>query len=500
MAVKNLKNITPTYWVPPKYYANFKMTVERIDGSIDDITDILLNWKIEDGVTEGIGIFEFTILNPNETYTKAWTGMEIFRYYCDYTEPNPGDPTIAVEPTTLRFRGRIEKPSNQDNNIHVTGRSETLFVQDREVTKEYINKDAGYIIKDLFDTYGGGRYDTSAINVSTGQLLTLTFSELAFWDAIEDICYGSGYDCYVSAALIVQFFESSSITNTTEGIVHDYNLQEVRDFAPDVSFVKNKIRVIGGTIDNVQIIYTANDFDSQDTYGIRQKTINDDGIVTFDAAKDLGDYILQEYQNPPIVGEVKGLLLATIQPGENIRVSSPTENIPPGPYRCVHYILEGGLDGEYITATLNKEPRKISHVLKARIQREHRKNESSGNPSNLDFSYIELFNAAAGTHYNTEISEGVLKLTSGSASGYWIGPKISTANLNNISQARLSIYGDNLLDVKLEFSPDNGLTYEVMTKDTMKSIGATGKDIRLRITLNSSTTQIDSLQIQYSTT
>ncbi len=81
--------------MPPIYSANYKVVVEREDGTLDDITDILLSLKIEDGVTQGIGNFEFEIPNPNETYSDVWNGMEIFRFYCDY----------ASEATTLRFRG-----------------------------------------------------------------------------------------------------------------------------------------------------------------------------------------------------------------------------------------------------------------------------------------------------------------------------------------------------------------------------------------------------------
>ena len=42
-AVRSLKTITPKVWIPPIYTANFKVTVERSDGTIDDITDIFFN-------------------------------------------------------------------------------------------------------------------------------------------------------------------------------------------------------------------------------------------------------------------------------------------------------------------------------------------------------------------------------------------------------------------------------------------------------------------------
>ena len=389
MVARSLKTIRPKVWVPPIYSANYKVTVERSDGTIDDITDIILHLKIEDGVTQGIGNFEFEIPNPNETYSNVWNGMEIFRYYCDY----------AATPTTLRFRGRVEKPSKRNNNVLVTGRSESLFVHGQDIHKDYLNKDIGFIIKDLFDTYGQSRYDTSGIDVSTGTTVTMTFLDLPFWDAIEAVCTAGGYDCYVSASLTVEFFESGSRTNTDEGIVHDYNLIEVGDFAPDLSFIKNQIRVIGGTIDGVQVFYTANDTAAnQTTYGIRRETINDDGIITIAAAKELAEFVLIERKTPPTLGDVKGLLLATIQPGEKIRLSSPLENIPPAAYEIITYVHEISDEGLFTTVKINKESKRISHVLKERIQREHRRTDASSNVDDLDYSEIELYNEEVGTH------------------------------------------------------------------------------------------------------
>ena len=487
MAVRSLKVIRPQVWIPPIYSANYKVTVERDDGTIDDITDILINLKIEDGVTESIGNFEFEIPNPNETYSDVWNGMEIFRFYCDY----------AKTPTTLRFRGRVEKPSKRNNNVLVTGRSESLFVHGQDVHKDYVSKDAGFIIKDLFDTYGQSRFDTSGINISTGVELSLTFLDIPFWEVIQSVCIAAGYDCYVSADLVAEFFESGSRVNEEEAIVHEYNLIEVGDFAPDLSFVKNQIRVIGGEIDGVQVVYTANDNTSQTANGIRRRIINDDGITTVGAAKELAEFILAENSNPPIVGDVKGLLLASIQPGEKIKLSSPLENLQPGTYKIITYIHEIGNEGLFTTVKINKESKKISHILSERIQREHRKTEASGNVDDLDFSEIELYNSTTGSHNDTEISDGVLKVATGKSSGIWTSLDYGTNNNGTISSAKIDLVGDNLPDVIIEFSSDNGQNYQTITRGTLVTIGI-GTTLRIRLTLNSTNAQVNSLVVQYS--
>ena len=235
MAVRNLRSIRPKIWVPPSVTANYRLTVTRSDSTVDDITDILLAFKVTDGVTEGIGNFEFRIPNPNETYTSVWTGMEILNFYVDYASGTA---------STLRFRARLEKISRKENDVVCTGRTESLFVQDQTVTSSHVSEDAGSILKSLFDTYGQSRFNTASIDTSTGVSLTLNFVEKPFWSAVEDICTASGYDCYIDSSLVVQFIVQGSRVNTSEAIVHDSNLFETGDFAPDLQFIKNKIRVL----------------------------------------------------------------------------------------------------------------------------------------------------------------------------------------------------------------------------------------------------------------
>ena len=489
MVVRNLRRVTPQVWIPPIYSANYKVTVTRSDGTIDDITDILVSLKINDITTLGIGSFEFQIANPNETYTRAWNGMEIFQFFCDY----------ASVPTTLRFRGRIERASRASRAmLRVRGRSDALFVQGQYIMKNYVDQDIGYIIKDLFDTYGQGRYDTSGINTSTGITLSMSFRSIAFWDAIETVCNASGYDCYVASDLSIKFFESGSITNSGEAIVHDYNLVEVGDFSQDLTAIKNQIRVIGGEVDGVRVRYTANDLDSQALYGIRREEINDDGILTLAAAKDFAEGVLLDLKNPPIIGEVKGILLATIQPGENIRLSSPIDGIDPGLYKIISYIHEIGNDGLFTTVSINKEDKKISHVLKERIQRENRLSGGSSNTDDLDYADIELFNEFSGTYSNTGIANGVLQLNAGEFFGDWISPQYGPSDGRTIDKVKVDLTGENLPGVIIKVSTDGGVVYTPVNKNTAVTFGV-GNSVIVKLELTTGT-RIDSIVVQYSMT
>lgn len=415
--------------------------------------------------------------------------MEIVRYYSNYSKTA----------RTLRFRGRIEKPSSKDILLHITGRSESLYVMDEQVTYSADAVDIGQIIYDIFNSYGASRYDLTDINTSTGITLSVNWIDRNFMDCVADVCNSNGYDCYINCKLIVKFFLQGSITNTSDGIVHGHNLYEVSDFAPDLQFVKNKIRVMGATIDGVQIIYTANDTASQSSYGVRRKIVTDSSITEFDVAKDLGDYMLAQYKDPPITGTIKGTLLASIQPGEMMRLSAPLDGLSVGDYRVIHYRHEISEEEFATTVTINKEPRKISHVLKDRIQRENRTEDTTANSYDLDYSMTELFSSNTGLNSNTEISEGKLRMIS-AGTGTWISNTMETPSSNDVDTFSIVANGDDIAGLTVEISFDEGITYQsVVLKDLETSSTSQGSGIKFKITLNSVTQSVDSIGIQYNT-
>jgi hypothetical protein len=151
------------------------------------------------------------------------------------------------------------------------------------------------------------------------------------------------------------------------------------------------------------------------------------------------------------------------------------------------------------TVTVNKEARRMSHVLKDRIQRENKQTDAAGNPNDLSFAEIELFNTSSGTHNNTEVSQGVLKLSIGQTSGDWTSAAYATADNNKVDQIRIGIVGDNLPGCTIQVSADNGLNYQTVSRDELVTIGTIGKAIKIKLALAGTSTQIDSLKIQYST-
>jgi len=483
MAVRSAKKKRGFHWKPPLSTAAYKIEIVRNDGTVDDVTEIISFCEVEDGVTDTIGKFEVEIYNPNETYSGLYNGMEIFRYYSDY----------ASEATTLRFRGRAEKIIYTENKIRITGRSEALFFMDITVTQNYLGQEASTILTDLVSKYSSGFTVTNVDTSSTD--VTVNWYQKPFWDCVAELCKSAGYDCYVDKDLDFHFFETSSVTNTGEAIVHGYNLLENGEFADDLSFVINRVIVYGAQQEGIQVIYTAEDSESITTYGAREEIISDSNVTDYNQAKELAEYHLSIKKDPPQIGEITGILLATIQPGERIGLSDPQNNVPTGTYDILSYKHRLDMERTLITIVkVNKEPRKFSHILKKMVERDNAKQQTTINPEEMRFSYDFLFDSDTGTHSDTEITDGVLKPTA--ATGTWTSP--SRGMSSDIDKVYLILTGEVLTDVTVSVSGDDGNTYQAITNRTALTLSsAKGNSLKVKVDFSSADPQIKSLSMQY---
>jgi len=482
MPVRSLRRIPVFVWIPPIYSALHKIEITRNEGNItDDITDIIYEGEITDGATDTIGNFSFKVDNSSEAYTGVWTGNEILNVYIDY----------ATSATSLRFRGRIEKVSYQDTNIIIKGRSESSKLLDIAVTKSYSNIETSIILKDLFDAYGT---DFTYNNTGTSTTnITVNWYQKPFWECVLELCNAAGFDCYIDSSLDCHYFESGSIDNTTECVVHESNIFEVGDFAYDYSLIKNRVIVYGAKQEEIPVISTSENTTSQTDYGIKELIINDSSITTTTQAQERADYELAISKDPPLVGEVTSLGLATIQPGERIRISAPLSNLSPGYYKILAY--KHKINGLLKTIlTIEKEPKKIYHLMKDRITKEEKLSERE-NPNEMKYSWINTFDSDSGSHSDTEISEGRLKLQSGKSTGSWISDKMTISS--DATGCELRAKGEALPGTQYFVSTDDGNIWQPVDLNIEKVPSPTGRDLKIKITLNSSSTQLDSIGLLY---
>ena len=488
MAVRNIRSLgrtkpIPVYvWIPPINGAKHKITVTRNDGTVDDITNIIYKGHVIDGATETIGRFSFEIDNSLEDYTGAWAGNDIVKLYVDYD----------TSATILRFRGRIEKVSYENNNIRMIGRTETLKLLERNVNYS-ITAETSVILKTLFDTYAT---EFTYTNVSTSTTtITVNWYQKPMFECIQELCQSAGFDFYIDSALDAHYFESGSVKNTTEAVVHNMNLISIEDFGQDYSQIKNKVRVEGADIEGLPLIYSSiNDdgiYGTASTLGVRELVIKDQNVSNSTQAKERADSERSFSASPNTVGEAKCMGLATIQPGEQVKISAPSSNLPPANYTIISYRhdFEGFMK---TTLTINKEAIKLQRILRDRISRDQEVNVN--NLFELNYSWNFDFSSDSGTHSNTQIIDGVLK-TDGASTGTWTSElfEIST----DVTGVELRINGTALAGTKGFLSTDGGVAYTQIYGIGSQSTVPSGKKLKIQIVLASASTQVNGLALLY---
>ncbi len=485
MVVLTAKKFNPIIWIPPSSSAIFKVTVERGDGTIDDITDELMSLEIIDGVTGSIGTFNFVVPNGDESKNNIWTGMEIFRYYSNY----------GSTATTGIFRGRLEKISYKNNVVEVTGRSESRAFVDLTITASYSNIETSEILKDIIALKQDGTFTTNNIAAST-TYYTIDWVQKPFWEAVAELCKAAGFDCYVDFDRDFNYFESGSRQNTMDAAVLDVNIVDMDDFANDISQVKNKIRVYGASVGGVQVLYTAKDTVSQTDYGVREEIVMDTSILSYSSAKDVGDLVLSQKKDPPEVGGIRCFLMGTLQPGDQILISAAENNLPPA-YRTINeYTISIDESGLYTHVVVSNQPRTVSNVFKDILQRASSNIDTAVNVNELDYGYSFDFSVDSGTHTNTEIDEGVLK-TTGGATGTWVSPIRTTSD--NVTSVQLVLLGEQLDNVVVSVSANGGANYEVLENKVLLSLGpSVGTSLMIKVVFSSASSRVKGLNLLYS--
>jgi hypothetical protein len=490
MAVVNLTSLQPTVWIPPAYTPEWKIEIVFNDGSVMDVTGIILEGRITDACTDEIGGFSLKLPNGDEAFTGVFRGGEVMNYYCDY----------APDATTLRFSGVVEKPNFNNHELVISGRSHGLHLIERTVTKKYVSVDSADIFRDLITTYGGGRFTMNGIPATVGIALTFDWIQKSFIDCAKDLCIAIGYDWYVSAAKDVSLFITSENINDDDAVVDDFNLVNVGEFADDLSLVKNRIKVYGKNSNGVQVLYTAQDDASIAAYGLKELIIQDESITTFEAARDLAELRKTEGITPPKVGDVKSVHLCTALPGQFLTISAVYDGLSEGRYPVRQVEHEFGDSIVYTTVVVNKEPRSYKSALKRLMETSNGLQDASPNPNDLDFSYHFTFDdAGGGSLANAVVSNGVLSVEPGHDVGLWTSPvRLLDTPVN---QVYLNMDAENNSGIIVEVSGNSGVTWEIVQVRTLQTVtSAAGTNLMVRITMTGAASQVSGISLLYNTT
>lgn len=504
MAVRNIggiggvKPIPVKHFIPPKFSPIYKIEVVT-DTETIDLTELLVKGDYSDGVTNSIGDFSFTILDPSNTNSNRIEEFDTVNVYIDY----------GTTATTLRFVGKIERKSNEEQiYLTLSGRSIGMITTGKNITYSSNGPKArSVILKELIEGRGvpgdSDYYPANFTTITTTGIeddlteIEVNYQEIPFWNIVEELCIYGGRDAYVNTTSVFNYFVKGSRENSTEAIVENINLIETLNYAKDTEEIYTKVRVYGNKINSIPIIATSSPNTTYTKGIVKEFKIDNSSISTVTQATELANSEASDKRIPPTIGSIISLMLPTILPGEKINIANPVNNIPPAAYEINSYRQIFSEDGVPQTELIIKKDRlELSGILKSNIKFQYDIPDNINN-YDMDFSEIINFETDSGVHSNTIINEDYLKVATGQSSGTWTSDTITLDS--DVSSIEFRMVGDNLIKqygtttsyVWFSFDGKPFVQYNNLTE------APTGRDLKIRIDLNSSDATVKAVAVLY---
>ena len=449
-----------------------------------NIRDDIISGKFTRGlIGEEMGC-EIDLENSGEKYTGEFSAGNIIQFKMDFSDGS-----------TVQWEGKLESLKNQFSGIgiilKIKGSHYTSALLDKTVIKEYTNSIISDILKNLIDTFltGFTYNNVQTINIVVDKI---KWNNKPFLDCVIDLMKLGNADCFVDNSKDFNFFTKNSITNENEAVVRDQTLIDLNDFGTDSVDVRNKIRV-HGEAGGLPVLHTSSDTSSQTVYDTKEKIITDTSLTDETQAEELSNAERDVLKEPPTRGNPTTFFMRQLVPGHLTYVVFPPLDIT-APYRLAKYTFF--VPNETMELSFNEEIG-IPQLFKERIKKDIGQ-ETITNPFNMDYSYNFTFDDLSKVDetesINITVSNGKLKVKSGSS-----GTMISLTKTTpvTVTSVHLLVVGEVLGNTKFYISADNGVNYQEVTVNTLTNLTNTGNQLKLKIELNSSTTEIDSAAILY---
>ncbi len=495
MAKTSIKSIRPTFWIPTVSSA-YKIQV-LTSSETYDVNSYCEKASFKSTIQPNIGKFEVSLLNPNDVFKDKFSPEDKVNLKKDY----------GITATNIRTVGIIESIDQSNHKVKLKGKLMSKELIDQSIIGEYSSQEVSTILTDIIDQVNAEistNFTYATYVNTTSETIDISFNNKTAMECIEILCQIAGFDFYVDKDKKCHFFAEKTIENTTDAVVHSYNLLEIKGFSEDVEKVKNKIRVYGAIIDGIQILYTVEDATSISSYGLREEIITDTSLNSDAEAKTKGDAELALKKDPPIVGEVKSTLLIGLAPGDMLRVSAPAAGIALDTYKVVEF--EDIIENNNIPRTKVKlEKWKPSIPIEFReLFLKQKETQDITNINKLEYTYLFAFddstNIDDANSNDYAVSEGYLTFTG--AAGYMQSDAKDTSS--NVTKFEVRASGENLVgNVTFYISVDNGLS----GLDTARSLNTKyeypgdfgeGHQIKIKVVTTSTEARISTLAILYS--
>lgn len=469
--------------IPKKRNTKCKVEIGGVD-----VTSKVINSSWILPVTNGIGTFNISLSNAFGQISGDYNIGDVVKFYADNSDA-----------TTLQFQGRVDyiKDDISDSGqfLNIEGRHRSFLLNEYLVCHNVSGIEPSVILKAIIDKLPssyGFTYSNVAASTTT---MDVEWNYKPFWDCIVELCNKAGFDCYVDNDLDFHFFEENSIANTTNAVVEGDNFIRCSDYGTNDYFEKTRVVAIGRDAAGLDIVYTA--ISSTEGDEIREVFVRDLSANTYEKVKSIAEARLAEVTGKNPQAKILSFGLEAINPGDNIWFIIPRQKIATQ-YKLVRIkhnfgMKVGGWRTELIT---EEEEVSTSTVLKGIVQK-NQQITGSQNINKLKYSYNFDFEEDVGTHETTEIVRGFLKIKGAGDSGTWISPTLELDE--NVANFEFRATGANISDVDYFVSARAGSIWQPVNElKTYKDFVPVGKNIRIKVVLNSNFSQVDSVSFLYS--
>lgn len=472
-------------WIQPVNHPEWKITITRTDDTIDNVTEYVKSGECNLGATETIGNFRIELDNTHTAFYNIWAPGNEINIYADRDDAS-----------TKILKGKIDKLSYAKAPfyvINISGGHVSSKLLGITVTKQFTNKETSTILKALFSSYAS-EFDTATYVDTSTTTITVNWYQKPFWECVLDLCNAADFDCYIDPDSKVHYFITRTHLCTTEAIVHDQNLISVSGFGKDIDEVKNRIIIYGQDIEQMPLIATAEDSASQASYGIKEEIIRDTNITTWTQALERAQNELARKKEPLDKGDVESYGLPGLKPGDMIQISDPESDLN-GRYRVITFTHTFGVAGMKTKVTIEKEISGIPRMFRQRFEKE-RSLQDIVNPYEMRYSYNFTFDddTQVHSHTDTKTEDGRLLLQEEESTGTMIS--FARIASENITEVHLRVNGTGIVGTKFWISVDD-LTWELVSLETSYNVTKIGKKLRVKVEINSTVTEIDSLVVLY---
>ncbi len=468
--------------IPKRRNTQCKVEVNGVD-----VTSKVIDSAWVSPVTNGIGTFTLSLSNAFGQISGDYNPGDIVKFYADNSDA-----------TTLQFWGRVDYTkddiSSSGQFINIEGRHRSFLLNEYLVNYNVSGEEPSVILKAIIDklpTSYGFTYSNVSASSTT---MDVEWNYKPFWDCVVELCNKAGFDCYVDDDLDFHFFEKNSIENNDNAVVEGDNFISASDYGTNDYYEKTRVVAIGRDAGGLDIVYTA--ISPTEGEEIREVFVRDLSANTYEKVKNIAEAKLSEVTGKNPQAKIISFGLDSISPGDNIWFIIPRQKIAIQ-YKLVSIrhsfgMKVGGWRTELIT---EEEEAGTSSVLQGIVQK-NQQITGGENVNKLNFSYNFDFGSEVGTHDSTKIIRGFLQ-TTGGETGTWISPTLELDE--NASNFEFRAIGSNISDVDYFVSTTAGSIWQPVNElKAYRTFSPVGKNLRIKVVLNSSFSQIDSVSFLYS--